>query len=91
MEIKVFLSLITYALTIGAIENGTITVTSEDGITTYSTGEKIPTGTKIKITVTPSEGFEFTKYSVNGEDVTENPKILTVTEAINITDGNAVA
>lgn len=45
---------------------------------------KLPYNTKVKITATPNEGYEFTKFDVDGKKETANPLTVTLTENVTI-------
>ncbi len=56
-----------YAVTISAGENGTLTV--QNGTTAVTSGTRVDYDTALTITATPAEGYKITALTVNGEDV----------------------
>lgn len=49
---------------------------------TIPSGDKVSCGKSVRITATANEGYEFVKWS---DDVTDNPRQVQVTDAVNLT------
>lgn len=80
MEIKVLFTQKKVTVNLAKPTNGTVTVTYGDKNTPVTNGMKLPYNTKVKITATPNEGYEFTKFYVDGVEKTTNPLTVTLTE-----------
>ena len=80
MEIKVLFTLKKVTVNLITPTNGTIAVTYGDKNTPVTNGMELPYNTKVKITATPKEGYEFTKFDVDGKKETTNPLIINLTE-----------
>ena len=80
MEIKVLFTQKKVTVNLAKPTNGTVTVTYGAENILVTDGMKLPYNTEIKITATPNEGYEFTKFDVNGEEKTANPLTVTLTE-----------
>ena len=65
-------------------ESKGITVSVVSGSTSYSNGSKITYGTKITISVSVGDGYEFLSFTVNNTDYSENSQV-SVTVASNVT------
>ena len=55
-----------------------------DGNTNLSSGATIPEGTSLTLTPSASSGYSFTKWTINGADVTTNPYNFTPTGDVTI-------
>ena len=68
----------TYTLTFGAATpNGTVTATRVDNGATLTSPATVAEGTQVRLQVNPSSGYAFSKWN---DDVTSNPRIVTVSE-----------
>lgn len=86
MEVKVLFSKKNYTVTLLTPTNGSIEVgyypeggTSEN-LQTVTSGMKLPAGTNISVRATPKEGYEFTKFDMDGTEKIENPLEFVLTE-----------
>lgn len=80
MEIKVLFTEKKVTVNLATPTNGTIAVTYGEENTPVTDGMQIPVNTEVKITATPNEGYEFTKFDVDGTEQTANPLTVTLTE-----------
>jgi len=76
------LGTVNYTVTINDATGGTYTVS--DGNTNLSSGATITEGTSLTLTPSASSGYSFTKWTINGEDVTTNPYNFTPTGDVTI-------
>lgn len=84
MEIKVLFTQKKVTVNLVNPTNGTIAVTYGAKNTLVINGMELPYNTEVKITATPNEGYEFTKFDVDGKEETANPLIVTLTENVTI-------
>ena len=80
MEIKVLFTQKKVTVKLATPTNGTVAVTYGAENTPVTNGMKLPYNTKVKITATPNEGYEFTKFDVDGKEETANPLTVNLTE-----------
>lgn len=80
MEIKVLFTQKKVTVNLVKPTNGTIAVTYGAKNTPVTNGMTLPYNTVVKITATPNEGYEFTKFDVDGTEKTTNPLTVTLTE-----------
>lgn len=80
MEIKVLFTQKKVTVNLATPTNGTIAVTYGAKNTSVTNGMKLPYNTEVKITAIPNEGYEFTKFDVNGKEKTANPLTVNLTE-----------
>ena len=80
MEIKVLFTQKKVTVNLVTPTNGTIAVTYGAENTPVTNGMELPYNTKVKITATPNEGYEFTKFDVDGKEETANPLTVNLTE-----------
>lgn len=65
-------------LTISAPKYGSVKVVDAETGVEYRSGDPIAEGSKLTITATPYDHFEFSKFIVNGTTLTTNPAAFTV-------------
>lgn len=65
-------------LTISAPKYGAVKVVDAETGVEYRSGDPIAEGSKLTITATPYDHFEFSKFIVNGTTLTTNPAAFTV-------------
>lgn len=80
MEIKVLFTQKKVTVNLATPTNGTIAVIYGAENTPVTNGMELPYNTEVKITATPNEGYEFTKFDVDGKEKTTNPLIVNLTE-----------
>lgn len=80
MEIKVLFSKKEVTVTLAKPTNGTVAVTYGAENTPITKGMKLPYGTEVTITAIPNEGFEFTKFDVDGVEKPNNPLKVVLNE-----------
>ena len=71
-----------YKITITSPTNGTITV--KNGDSNVNSGDYVSANTSLTLTATPADDYSFAKWTIGGEESTENPHTLTITEATSI-------
>lgn len=80
MEIKVLFTQKKVTVNLATPTNGTIAVTYGAENTPVTNGMELPYNTEVKITATPNEGYEFTKFYVDDKEETANPLTVNLTE-----------
>lgn len=84
MEIKVLFTQKKVTVNLITPTNGIIVVTYGAENTPVTNGMELPYNTEVKITATPNEGYEFTKFDVDGKEETANPLTVNLTENVTI-------
>lgn len=84
MEIKVLFTQKKVTVNLATPTNGIIAVTYGAENTTVTNGMELPYNTEVKITATPNDGYEFTKFDVDGKEETANPLTINLTENVTI-------
>lgn len=80
MEIKVLFTQKKVTVNLATPTNGTVAVTYGAEKTPVTDGMELPYNTEVEITATPNEGYEFTKFDVDGTEQTANPLTVNLTE-----------
>lgn len=76
-----FEQVITYTVTTPEVTGGTVAITAGDEA--IGSGSKIPAGTEVTVTATPSSGYYFVNWG--SDDLTDNPYTFTPTASTTLT------
>ena len=71
---------------VDVVSNDLIVATTEDGaVTIFPDMENYPAGTEVSVTAEPEEGFEFVKWTYDGEEIVTNPASITIKSGTTLT------